>query len=175
MKIILAVTVTALVAGAGLYAAQESQEMPKPQKEHEWLQQIVGEWDSVADMGGTTMKGTESGRSIGGFWVMCETKAEYEKKPFTGILTLGYSAEKKKYIGTWIDSVTGYLWSYEGAVDAAGKKLTLESTGPGFDGKPCTFRESIEIKDKDHKEFTSAVEKDGKWMTHMTVKYTRKK
>jgi hypothetical protein len=182
MKIIVAALVAgAVAAGAAVYAPQDMPEFPKPVKEHEWLQQLAGEWTAESeitmDPTKTPMKkkGTESSRMIGGFWLQAENKSDFMGQPFTGLLTLGYSPEKKKYIGTWIDSMTSTLWTYEGTVDAEGKKLTLDSEGPGMDGKPCKFKESIEVKDKDHKVFSSAIEKDGKWVTHMTISYTRKK
>jgi hypothetical protein len=169
----------AMIAGA---VAQDAPQFPKPQKEHEWLQQLVGEWDTeseiIVEPGKPPMKakGSASARSLGGFWIVSEHKGDAFGTPFTGILTLGYDAPKKKYLGTWIDSIMPTLWTYEGSVDAAGKILTLESEGPGPEpGKLMKFRESIEIKDKDHKVFTSACEKDGKWLVHLTINYTRKK
>jgi hypothetical protein len=182
MKIIVAaICAGALAAGAAVYAAQEPPEFPKPLKEHEWLRQLAGEWDSEAEISMDPTKppmkhkGTESSRMIGGFWFFAENKGDVMGSPFTGLLTLGYNPEKKKYIGTWVDSMTSILWTYEGSVDAAGKKLTIEAVGPGMDGKPATFRESIEVKDKDHKEFTSSLERDGKWVIHLTIRYARKK
>jgi len=184
MKFIVAAgALAALVAGAAARAAQDPPKSPVPTKEHEWLKQIVGEWDSEGEI---TMdpakppiknKGSESGKMIGGFWALIEHKAEFMGTPFNGVLTLGYDPEKKKYVGTWVDSTSGHLWTYTGSVDAAGKMLTLDSEGPTNEGpgKTAKYRETIEIKDKDHKVFTSSVEKDGKWVTPLTVKYQRKK
>src|SRR5688572_9167257 len=155
MKSMIVLLGAALTAGTAVYT-QDMPEMPKPRKEHEWLQQLVGEWTSEAE---ATMdpskppmklKGTESSRMIGGFWAMCELKGEMMGTPYTGILTLGYDEEKKKYVGTWIDSMTGYLWTYTGSLDAGSKMLSLDTEGPGHDGKLCRFRETIEVKDKDH-------------------------
>lgn len=157
------------------------QEMPKPQKEHEWLGQLTGEWDTegevITEPGKPPMKtkGSETSRAIGGFWIQSEHKGDFFGAPFTGILSLGYSPEKKKYIGTWIDSMTSYLWTYQGTVDATGKILTLEAEGPGHDGKPAKFRETLTVKDKDHKEFSSSIEKDGQWVNYLKIQYTRKK
>jgi len=161
--------------------AAEAQDMLKPQKEHEWLQQIVGEWDTEGELVGepgrppTKTKGGESSRLIGGFWVLSEHQGDFFGTPFTGILTLGYSPEKKKYVATWIDSITSHLWSYQGSIDAAGKLLTLDTEGPGQEGKPAKYRETLEVKDKDHKNYSSSIEKDGKYVTFLTIKYTRKK
>ena len=158
-----------------------AQEMPKPQKEHEWLRQLTGEWDTEGEVFSepgkppTKTKGSESNRSIGGFWILSEHKGDFFGTPFTGILTLGYSPEKKKYIGTWVDSVTSHLWTYTGSVDEAGKALTLEAEGPGNEGKPTKFREVLTVKDKDHKSFSSSAEQNGQWVTFLKIEYTRKK
>ena len=176
----------AIAALTGLMTAvawtQDAPQLPKPQKEHEWLQQLVGEWDTegeaILDPGQPPVKtkGSESNRTIGGYWVQGEHKGEFMGTPFTGILTLGYSPEKKKYVGTWVDSMTSTLWTYEGTVDAGGKTLTLLAEGPGPEpGKRLKFREAIEVKGKDHKVFRSEVEKDGKWVTHLTMQYRRRK
>jgi hypothetical protein len=47
----------------------------------------------------------------------------------TAVWTVGYDPQKKKYVGTWVDSVTPYLWTYEGSLDASGRILTLETEG----------------------------------------------
>ena len=53
----------------------------EPQKEHLWLQKLVGEWTCEAEM---TMKpdeppakskGTETVRSLGGLWILAEGEA----------------------------------------------------------------------------------------------------
>ena len=177
-------SLSALLTMVAVRAAQdEAPEMPKPQKEHEWLQQLVGEWDSEVEMymdpsqPPTRIKGSESGRMIGGFWAQLENKGEFMGGPFTGILTVGYDPDKKNYVGTWVDSVSSYLWSYEGALDAAGKVLTLETKGPCHEqpGELAKFKEVIELKSKDHKVFSSVREKDGEWVKMMTIHYRRKK
>jgi hypothetical protein len=174
----LAVAVVALLLPAW---RSDAQDMPKPQKEHEWLQQLVGEWEIEGEIAGeagqppTKTKGSASSRRIGGFWLLSEHKGDFFGTPFSGIFTLGYSPEKKKYVATWVDSVSSHLWSYQGSVDAAGKVLTLETEGPGMDGKSAKYRETSEIKDKDHLTYTSSIEKDGTSVTFLTMKYTRKK
>lgn len=182
-KIVSAACVTALLGGVvSAMAQQEGPPMPKPLKEHEWLHQLVGEWESEGEcvmdpsQPSIKVKGTESGRKVGGFWVVLENKGDFMGSPFTGLLTLGYDADKKKYVGTWVDSMSHYLWQYVGTVDASGKKLTLESEGPcpQEPGKLSKFREVLEIKGRDEKVFTSTIEKDGKWMTIMTMKYRRR-
>ena len=90
---------------------------------------------------------------------------------------LGYDAEKRKYVGTWVDSMNSYLWKYEGSVDASGKVLTLETVGPS-PLKPglVRFKEVTEFRSKDHRVFTSSMQNDdGTWVTLVTADYRRKK
>ena len=114
--------------------AQELPEFPGPEKEHQWLHQFVGEWatHSKADMGPDlpTMEcdGSISSRMIGGLWALNEIKGDMAGTPMTGIQTIGYDAAKKKYIGTWVDSMVNYMWHYEGTVDSTGKILRNAGT-----------------------------------------------
>lgn len=178
-----AMTLLTLSTGAS-WAEEKMPEMPKPTAQHEWLQQFVGEWESETEAHmepgkpAVRAKGTEIVRPLGEFWTVSEVKSTMMDKPFTGNLTLGYDADKKKYVGTWVDSMTGHLWNYEGAVDDSGKVLTLETEGacPMRPGKLTKFKEVIEMKDKDHKVFSSAMQgDDGQWVTMMTSQATRKK
>ncbi|HJQ79523.1 MAG TPA: DUF1579 domain-containing protein [Lacipirellulaceae bacterium] len=164
--------------------AQESPEMPSPQKEHQWLNKLVGEWDTEGEMqmgpGADPIKstGTDSARMLGGFWLVSDVKGEVMGTSIEARLTLGYDPAKKKYVGTWIDSMTSYMWNYEGSVDDTGKILTLNTEGPGFHGggQMTKFKEVIEIKNKDERTFTSSFqEEDGTWTKMMSVTYRRKK
>lgn len=189
MSIVFALT---LLSGIAISTAQDADpkpqmpempEMPTPQQEHEWLRQLVGEWDTVSEM---TMgpdqpplkgEGREQSRMIGGFWATFEHNGEAMGTPFTGILTLGYDPQQKRYVGTWIDSMSNHMWQYVGSVSADGKRLTLETEGPcpsSPDGKG-KFRETIEIVDADHKTFTSQLELNGEWVTILRMTCTRRK
>lgn len=52
------------------------------QKEHEWLQKLVGDWTYESEMpmepgaAPTKFTGTETVRSIGGIWILAEGKGE---------------------------------------------------------------------------------------------------
>ena len=157
----------------------------EPQKEHEWLQKLVGEWTYEAE---ATMKpgeppekasGTESVRSLGGLWILAEGHGEMPGcGPATTILTLGYDPEKKRYIGTWVGSMLTHLWVYNGALDAAGTTLHLDTEGPSMagDGKMSRYQDIIEIKSDDHRVLYSQVlGDDGKWNRFMTAHYRKKK
>jgi hypothetical protein len=169
-----------LVGGVGI-RAEDTPKMPVPQKEHEWLKQLEGEWETEVTMflapgqPPVKNKGTESVRSIGAFWSVAEHKGEFMGAPFCGVMTVGYDAQKKKYVGTWVCSMCDLLWQYEGTVN--GQVLTLNTEGPCcMSGKVVKMKDVIEIKDRDHKVMTSyMLGEDGKWVTVMTLHSTRKK
>jgi hypothetical protein len=157
----------------------------EPQKEHQWLQKLVGEWTTEAegsmgpDKPPETFKGTESVRSIGGVWVVCEGRGEMPGGgAATTIMTLGYDPAKKRFVGTFIGSMMTHMWVYDGQLDPAGKVLTLDTEGPDFahEGKTTRYKDAIEFKSDDHRVLTSnMLGDDGKWNLFMTANYRRKK
>ena len=159
--------------------------MAEPQKEHQWLQRLVGEWTSESEAvcapGEPPMKfqGSESVRSLGGLWILAEGQGEM---PGGGLgkmlLTLGYDPQRKRYVGTWVGSMMTHLWVYDGSMDATGKVLTLETEGPAMtgDGKMAKYKDVIELRSDDHRVLTSHMRADdGTWQQFMTAHYRRKK
>ena len=158
--------------------------MPAPQEEHKWLEKFVGEWESESkgSMGEgqppMECKGSMSSRMLGGFWVVSDMKADMMGTTMQGVQTIGYDAEKKLYVGTWVDSMFGHMWHYEGQVDEKGTTLTLEAEGPNFmeAGKTTKFRDIYEFKSDDHIVATSKMQtSDGQWVTFMVGQVHRKK
>ena len=156
-----------------------------PQKQHQWLQQLVGEWVSEAD---ATMEpgkppekfnGTESVRSLGGLWTLAEGQCEMPGGGTgTTMMTLGYDPQNKRYVGTFIGSMMTHLWVYDGALDSAERVLTLAAEGPSMaaEGKMGKYRDVIEFKSDDHRVLTShMLGDDGTWHEFMTASYRRKK
>jgi len=156
-----------------------------PQKEHQWLQQLVGEWTSEAEcsMGpgqpSTKSYGTERVRMVGGLWMVGEGQGEMPGGgTATMIMTLGYDPQKKRYLGTWIGSMMTHMWHYDGEMDASGRILTLSAEGPSMagDGTMAKYQDIIEIKSKDHRTLSSRVlGPDGTWNHFMTAHYRRRK
>ncbi|MEX2220250.1 MAG: DUF1579 domain-containing protein [Candidatus Rokuibacteriota bacterium] len=156
-----------------------------PQKEHRWLEKLVGEWTSEGE---ATMapgkppekfKGTESVRSLGGLWILAEGQGEMpDGGAATTMMTLGYDPNRKRFVGTFIGSMMTHLWVYDGALDAAARVLTLEAEGPSMaaEGQMATYRDVIEFKSDDLRVLTSHVRSDdGTWQGFMTANYRRKK
>lgn len=176
-------TTFAVVAVLAL-AVGDTPAMPTPTKEHAWLKQLTGEWvcdsEAILEPGKPPIKcqWTETVRSLGGFWAVNEMKSEMMGVAVTGVMTLGYDARTKKYVGTWILSLDGYLWKYEGTLDAAGKVLTLNTEGPDMTdpSKIVKMKDVIELTGPDSKVMTSHVQKpDGQWVKFMTLSAKRKK
>jgi hypothetical protein len=177
MKKFALTAVFATLCATSALVAQELPEFPKPQKEHELLQKFVGEWESHSKAspgpGQPEMEcsGTMKSRMLGGFWVISENEGDMAGMKFSAIQTIGYDAEKKKYVGTWVDSMMNHMWKYEGTVDASGKKLTLEAEGPDMSnpGKTAKYRDAYDFKSKDEIAISSEMQgADGKWITFMT-------
>lgn len=157
----------------------------EPQKEHQWLQKLVGEWTTEMDavMGPDKppekFTGTESVRSIGGLWTQGEGRGEIPGGSITTtIMTLGYDPAKKRYVGTFIGSMMTHMWIYEGELDASGKVLTLDTVGPDFatEGKMTKYKDIIEFKSDDHRILSSQMlMDDGTWNGFMTAHYRRVK
>ncbi len=146
--------------------------MPKPQAEHAWLQQFVGEWESQTeshfdpDRQPEMSKAIERIRPLGGFWIVNETDAEMMGAPFHGIQTLGYDPKKKLFIGTWVDSLSSAVWTYEGTLNAERTALTLYSEGPcpTSPDKLTKIKDVLEITDPNHKLYTSYIlDTHGEW------------
>jgi hypothetical protein len=174
----------ALTIAATAVRAQEPPQFPKPQKEHEWLQQFLGEWEMdsecmpIAGQPPFKSKMQEKVRSIGGFWVMSEGEMEMMGMKSSIVMTLGYSPEEKKYIGTWTDSMQPHMWHYEGSVDATGKILTLEADGPSMlkPGTTAKYRDVTEFKSKDERVFSSYIQNEkGEWVKMASGIAKRKK
>lgn len=153
-------------------------------KEGEWLQQLVGQWE--ADLAvwpepgkpPLQFKSTETARRIGASWVLADSAVVAPGMQFARALTLGYDPQAKKYVGSWVDSNSMHIGTYEGTMDAAGKTLTLEGEMPSpfAAGKLVRVREVIELKDRDQKVVTTSLQgEDGRWQTLVTVNARRKK
>lgn len=152
--------------------------------QHEWLQQLVGEWDvdceATMEPGAEPMllESTESVRPFGGLWVLAEGEATFGGEEFSTMMTLGYDPAQERFVGTWIDTVQAYMWHYAGTLDETGKVLTLSTRGPSFDDTTdmADYRDAITVAGPDRRILTSSVKQDdGTWLTFMRAEYTRRR
>ncbi len=155
----------------------------KPQSEHTWLQQFVGEWDvrSQCRMSPDELPqqsgGRMSCRSLGGLWLIAEGEGESpDGEASQSIMTIGYDPQQQRYIGTFVASMMTHLWPYSGVRDANGNRLMLDSEGPRFDGAGrAKYRDTIEVIDRDHWKFSGEVlMDDGSWQNIMSSDHRRR-
>lgn len=181
-----ALSLFVVIPVASAVALQDDETMHASPKleQHEWLQQLVGEWSVTSEAtmvpGAEPMRveATESVRSIGDLWVVAEGEAEIQGMPVASVLTLGYDPDQKAFVGTWIDSMQTHMWTYVGQLDGGKRVLTLETEGPSFGdpGEDARYREQLEVLGPDRRTFTSSVQgADGEWTTFMRAEYRRKK
>ncbi len=158
----------------------------KPQTEHGWLQQLVGEWTGEfecvmgPDQPPSVHTGREVVRSLGGVWVLGEGEGEMPGGGLMqSVMTIGYDPLKRQFLGTFIASCMTHLWVYEnGSLDESGKVLTLNADGPSFTDptKMAKYQDIIEFKSDDHRVLSSRfLGDDGQWHHFMTANYRRTK
>lgn len=155
----------------------------EPQKEHQWIHKLVGEWtfDSECNMGpdqpAMSTKGSEVVRSLGGLWTVAEADAEMSGAPgWKSIMTLGFDPTTGRFVGTFIATMMAYMWQYSGSLDAAGKVLTLDTEGPNFtDGKLTKYQDIIEFFGNESRTLSSRIlGENGEWKPFMKATYTRR-
>jgi hypothetical protein len=168
----------ALVLAAPAALAQ-APPMPAPGPEHELLKKDVGTWDATVEMfmqpgaAPSVSKGTEVVSMLGGFWQIGEFKSEMMGQPFEGRGAMGYDPARKKYVGTWVDTMSPGYYTTEGTYDAATKTLTATMEGPDPSGAPTKVKETTEWKDDGTRVFTMYAP-DGKTVS-MRITYKRRK
>ncbi|QDV25726.1 DUF1579 domain-containing protein [Aureliella helgolandensis] len=153
----------------------------KPQSEHRWLDQLVGNWDfehvcQTPDGTKSSTLGQMRCRSLGGMWLVCESNGESEgSEAWSSILTVGFDPALNQYVGTFIASMMANIWHYRGVLEAKNNRLPLESQGPAFDGTgTCNYRDTIAIIDRDHWLFTSEMQlEDTTWQQFMSGNHIR--
>jgi hypothetical protein len=156
-----------------------------PEKEHQWLHRLVGDWtyEMEAVMGPDQppekATGRETVRSLGGLWTIGEgTCPAPDGGTGNTVMTLGYNPQQKRFVGNFVASMMTHMWVYRGELSADGKTLNLDAEGPSFTdpGKMEMYRDSMEIVSDDHRILrSSTLGADGKWSTFMTAHYHRKK
>ena len=162
-----------------------AQQAFEPLPEHKVIQQDVGTWDAKGKMWmpGTPepseFSGTEVNRSLGGMWIVSDFEGSFFGQSFVGHSTLGYDMDAKKYVGSWMDSVSPYSSSMSGTYDPKTKTMTMDSTtvDPAT-GKLTKGKNVIVYKDANTREMTMYIqdpETPGEMTKSMVIVYTRRK
>jgi len=157
----------------------------RPTAEHRALASEAGVWDAESKFWmapGTDpleSKAVETNTMMGQFWMVSEYESDLGGMAFQGRGQFGYDPAAKKFVGTWVDTMSPYLSVMEGSMDESKKTLTMMSKSRD----PQSGEESISklvttYVDEDHKTFEmfSPVDgKEGEWWKMMEINYTRKK
>jgi hypothetical protein len=177
------------VAASSLAQAARAEDppVPKPMPEHKILASDEGTWDARIksfengpDSEPVLSKGVEVNTVItGGLWVVSSFKGDFGGLAFEGHGQFGYDPTKKKYVGTWIDSMTPNLTVLEGSYDAKTRTMTFLGDGVcPIDGSKLTQRMVTTAKDDRTREFTlymTGTPTGGKEAKVMQVEYTKRK
>lgn len=178
-KALAALVSVSLVALGSSLALAQMPPMAQPGPEHELLKKDVGTWDATVETfaaPGTppsVSKGTETVTMLGGFWQLTEFKSEMMGQPFEGRGTTGYDPAKKKYVGTWVDTMMPAYYTSEATYDPATKTMAAVMEGPDPSGAVAKTKATTEWKDADTRIFTM-YGPDGKTVG-MRITYKRRK
>ena len=148
-------------------AMEMMQKAATPGEAHKKLDAVVGTFDAKVKMWTDPSKPPEesAGTSVN-TWVLgdrfVETKYEgmFMGQPFSGIGFTGYDNVTKKYVGTWMDTMSTGMMVSKGTMT----------------GKMSTVREKTIVTDSDHYAMEMwGAGPDGKSYKMMEITYTRRK
>lgn len=156
--------------------ARAQPDMPKPGPEHEKFKHAVGDWEAtVKMMGGETKAKATYKLDFGGFFLIEEFEGDFGGMKFKGRGQSAYCPIRKKYLMTWIDSMSPSPMFMTGTYSKDGKTLTSTGEGPDMEGKMAKFKSVTTMKDNDTMVMTMYQVRDGKDGEMMSIIYKRKK
>jgi hypothetical protein len=115
--------------------------------------------------------------ALDGRWLQQNFTGTFMGMPFTGVGYTGYDNIKKKYVGSWMDSMSTSMMISTGTANADGKSYTFTSTmDDPMTGKSTPVKETVTVVDDDHHTLEMwGAGPDGKMFKMMEIAYTRKK
>lgn len=173
------------VAALARSAGAQAPPLMTPTNEHEQMAREAGVWNAESslwvapDAQPVRSKGVETVKMLGKMWLVSEFQGDMMGEPFEGRGQMTYDPLKKKYVGTWIDTMSPMMMTMSGDYDADTHTLTMMMDGiDASTGKPGTWKTVTRYESEDAKTFEmhAPVEgQDGKWWKMMEIKYKRKK
>ena len=154
-----------------------------PGEGHKALEPMIGSWNVKSTMwekpGAPPELGSgtaENSWVLGGRFVKGDFQGELGGMKFQGLGYTGYDNFKKKYVGSWMDTMGTMMMTTIGTVDPSGKVFTATSTMDDImTGKPMTVREVTHIVDNNkHVMEMFGPDLSGKEFRMMELVYTRK-
>jgi hypothetical protein len=156
----------------------------KPGPEHAMLAKGVGRWNCTVkswmdpSAEPEVSQGTEESQMIfGGRYLQSRFNGSMHGAPFEGMGTLGYDNVKKKYVGTWFDSMGTGIMRFEGDYNAQAKEMVcIGSFADAMTGKdsPCRMVTRF-VSDDQHVFEMWGPDPTGRELKWMEITYTRAK
>lgn len=159
-------------------------EVATPGEAHKKLEPMVGTFEakvkSTMDPSKPPEESTGTSENtwvLGGRFIEQKVTGSMMGQPFNGLGYSGYDNYKKKYVGTWMDSMGTMIMMMEGTMDSTGKTMT--ASGKMDDimmKKTVTVTSKTTVQDNDHHTYEMwCPGPDGKMMKMLEIHYTRKK
>lgn len=154
-----------------------------PGESHKALEPMVGSWNtkvtSWMQPGAPPMSSTgtsETRWTMGNRFVEQRFNGSFMDQPFEGLGYTGYDNIKKKYVGTWMDSMGTSIMYMTGTGDPSGKTMNFSGTMEDpMTGKPMTVTSVTKVMDNNKHTFEMwSPGPDGKPFKMMEIEYTRK-
>lgn len=176
-------TVVLLASPPAAYTGGQMPSVPQPGPEHELLKKDVGTWDAVVEVVPAPGAPAEKSKGVevntmgcGGKCLITDFKADIMGTSFQGHGMATWDPAKKRYVGTWMDSMSTGPAATESTYDPATKTWTGFLEGPDMSGKVSKSRAVTEWKDDSTRVFTMySTGPDGKEMQSLRITYTRRK
>jgi hypothetical protein len=154
-----------------------------PGASHQLLAAMAGSWETKMkswmgpDAPPMESKGTSEQKMIlGGRYLQQEFAGDMMGNPFSGIGIMGYDNHTKKYVSTWIDTMSTGIFFFEGTAAREGKTITQESQYDDPVRGPMAYRAETRMVDDNTMVFEMyGTEKGGKEAKMMEITYTRKR
>jgi len=155
----------------------------EPGPNHERLEYMIGEWDTVVTMADESgAEQTSKGRAkntwiLGKRYVQNQYTGDLAGAPFQGLGYTGYDNIEKTYFSTWMDTFSTGVMVEKGQYDEAKKQFVMTSSYTDPTGAKIRARSTIRIVDKDRHvmTFEHAQEGDETYTKVMEIVYSRAK
>lgn len=152
-----------------LGASAMAQPGTKATDEHKVLARYEGTWDGTVksfaagpDAEPMVSKATEVNTVLpGGLWMVSKFDGDFGGMKFEGRGQFGYDPAKKKYIGSWIDSLSPTMSILEGSYDPKTRTMTYTGDGTSAEGIKYTQKMVTTTRDDGSRVFTLYMKIDG--------------
>jgi hypothetical protein len=154
-----------------------------PGEPHKFLMSLEGSWTTITrswmepDKPPVESTGTcEQKMLLDGRYLQQEYTGDMMGEKFNGINLIGYDNFTKKYVSTWVDSMSTGIYCFEGTASSDGKTITQESRYEDPVRGPMVWRSVSRFVDNNTLEYEMyVIPEDGKEEKAMEMTVTRKR